>query len=819
MRLTSRGGTMRYLLEGPERAASVLRMPGYSDVDVVQSGDWRIPRVRFEGAAPTTAGNAAVVMRKEPAARSVPESDRKVYAARAELVLARQDHRPLATPGARPDPLQRVAAAMAGLGNSEGAEVVVDLVPVPDGQVSRRRRQLLARAKQRGRTAFGESVPGAGGALGGLWSAIVDVVGTPSGRPTRPAPVPRQADLTDGVGKFRPGEPVFAVQLLLQVTATHPGRARARLNQLLAAMEAWTGENRWVPAGPHRTAWRPYSNVWWRRPGFDRRLASGAFAPAKRQWLTVAELAGLLKPPTQACAATNVARCGGVVPAAPDTLPVYSGQQGVVPLGMVLRSDGRTALAGVPEGGILFGAFFGKSGFGKTELSLVQAIARAYAGRGVWFLDPHGAAVTRAKPYLTHPAILPRLWEINLGKPAMTDTIASWNLLSMEGRRPEDIQDVIGSVVGAIASAQGWGDGAPRARTILTQSVWALAELSLRMVRDGRPDLQPTIFQLRTLLTNEAWRQEVVAELPPDMQAFWRNIFPGFTADAVPVVTNILDRMYASLSLRAFLGSPRSTYNVRQAMDDGRIVLISPSGTGEADELITSLLIFDLFQAGLSRQDTDPDKLRQFWAWVDELKAVDGASRGFIAKILEQLRKYEIRFMVATQMAMRLSDTTRQALMQNQSLLSATAADTDEARFVTARFPHVSHQTVESLNRFEYVMSVMVGHQRSTPFKVRGVPVHDLYADYYNPAGLDALEAAVDQNMARRTVGEIVTDLQRLDDRILAHLAGVDGKGGEGGAAGIPAGPTARPPADGGDLVLDLPSTAPTIHLTKKEVA
>lgn len=823
LRLTGENGVMRYLLEGPGRAASLLRMAGYSGVEVVDStASARVPRVRFAGVPPLPAaerGGRRVSLRKPPRQQEAPAvSAPERYVARAELVLARADHRPLATPGSDPDPLQRIAAAMAGLSGIEGVEVVVDLVPVPDWRVARRRRQLLARARRRGRTAFGEAVPGSGPVPGGGrgWSSVLQVLAGPGGK-VRPAPAPRQTDLVDGVGKFRPGELVFAVQVLVRVTASHPARARSRLHQVLAAMEAWTGENRWVPAGPRRTAWRPYSNVWWRRRRFDRRLASGAFAPARAQWLTVPELAGLLRPPTVHCAASNVARCGGVVPAAPEALPVWRGQQDVVPVGMVVRADGRAVLSGVPEAAVLFGAFFGKSGFGKTELALVQAIARAYAGRGVWFLDPHGAAVTRALPYLAHPAIAPRLWEITLAKPAMTDRMASWNLLSMEGRRLEDIQDVIGSVVGGIASAQSWGDGAPRARTILTQSVWALAELSYRMVRQGRPDLQPTIFQVKTLLTDEVWRGEVLADMPRDVQAFWRTTFPDLSSDAVPVVTNILDRLYASISVRAFLGSPRSTYNVRRAMDDGKVVFIAPSGTGEADQLITSLLIFDVFLAGLSRQDTDPELLRQFWAWVDELTAVDGASGGYIAKILEQLRKYEVRFMAATQMVMRLTDTTRQALMQNQSMLSATAADTDEARFVTARLPHVSPQTLEGLRRYEYVMSVMLGQERSTPFRVRGVPIDAVYADYYNPAGLDDLQAAVDDNLQRATVAETIANLRTLDTRISDYLAGRadDDRGDDGdGGGALVAVPTGGRPQHGGGDVVSLPEPpAPTTEV------
>jgi hypothetical protein len=705
---------------------------------------------------------------------------RRMYTARAELVLARPDHRPLASLGLSPDPLQRIAAAMAGVRGEAGeeAEVVLDLVPVPDRKVARRRRQLMRRATRRGPSAFGERISGGGGGFG-WWQVVVEGLngGRAMGSRQRGERLPRQGDLAEGVGKFVPGrdQQVFSVQLLIRVSATHPARAQARLHQLLAAMEMFSGENRWVPVGPRRTGWRPYSNVWWRRRSFDRRLATGEFAPARRQWVTREEIAGFLKPPTVRCSATNVARCGGMVPSAPAGLPTWRGQKDVLPLGLVIDPEGRPRLAGVYVEDTKFGAFFGKSGNGKSEIGLVQAIARAYAGLGIWFLDPHKTTIQRALPYLAHPAVMDRLWVVDLGTPRMDAKVASWNPVSMQGRRIEQVQEIVGTIVNAIAAAQGWGEGATRARTILANTVRVLALLSMRMLEDGRPDLQPTVFQIKTLLEDDIWRGEVIGAMPAAIRKFWINTFPKYPAEATNTVTNAISRLETSVSLQAFLGSPVGSYNVRRAMDTNRIVWVSPSNTGEGDELITSLLIYDLFVSGLSRADTPAEALTQFWSWIDEMTAVDGASKGYIAKILEQLRKYEVRLMGMTQMAMRLSDSTRQALLQNQSVLSAMACDTDEARFVAARLRHVSPETVENLDKFEYIMKVMLRGQVTTPFRVRGVPIHQIYADYYNPAGLPALEEAIDKNLNRRTVADIIERLETLDEDIASHLAGGHG--------------------------------------------
>ncbi|MGW7006571.1 hypothetical protein ACWGCW_28070 [Streptomyces sp. NPDC054933] len=58
VRLVHVDGKMRYQLEGPARAASVLQMPGFEQVEVVTAGAGaggpHVPRIHFEGAAPLT---------------------------------------------------------------------------------------------------------------------------------------------------------------------------------------------------------------------------------------------------------------------------------------------------------------------------------------------------------------------------------------------------------------------------------------------------------------------------------------------------------------------------------------------------------------------------------------------------------------------------------------------------------------------------------------------------------------------------------------------------------------------------------------------
>ncbi|MFC4611528.1 hypothetical protein ACFO9E_27620 [Streptomyces maoxianensis] len=324
----------------------------------------------------------------------------------------------------------------------ERADVMIDLVPIRERRLARR--WLLAQSKRRGHSAYGERLTGrlggGGVSVSAAWSG-----GNTGSSCNRQERLPRMTDLRDGVGKFDPAAgAVFAVQLLLRTEAGHPQAALARMNQLLAAFSATSGENYLKP----------------RRPG--------------TRW-TIAP------------------------------------------------------------------------------------------SNGARFLDPHGEGSARAKPYLAHPQVASRVWEINLAKAESDQLVVSWNPLSMEGRRLSDVQDVVRSVAEGIADARDWGDSAPRARTILARSAQALALLNLQAVQAGRPEC--TLFQLRSWLKDEDWREGLLPSLPQRVRDYWTKTFPSLAKDAVPTVTYVMDRLDTSQSLQAFFGSPRSAYDIRTAMD------------------------------------------------------------------------------------------------------------------------------------------------------------------------------------------------------------------------------------------------------------
>lgn len=685
----------------------------------------------------------------------------RLHTARAELVLARDAHRPLRDVGLRPDPLGGITAALASVRPDLGeqAEICVDLRPLTPARVSH-----LITAHQ-GRA--GGGLLARGGALAG--SLLMELVNEVLPGPSAQAANRNPADLRPGLPtKFTVQEPVFDVQVLIRTRSEIRGRAQAHLHQILAAFEAFSGDNHWRTVGLNLGFVHLGSDLWPWRPGFDRRMDTGLFRPRKHNLVTGGEIAGFLKPPTRHCHGRHIARSHGLIAPPPPDLPTYTGQPDVLPLGYALSGEGTERLVGTPLKDLYFSFRIGRSRYGKTETALVQTLALALGGHGVWYLDPHADGWRRAAPMLTSPEVLERLWEIDLTVRGDHHRIAGYNPLDMSapGMGREHIEDRVDAVVTGFASALSWSDAASRARTILTRACETLCHLGLRLPADH----QPTLFQIPRLLSDESWREPLLAFLPDNLRRWWTVTFAKYPPDATPTVTNIIERLSSSPTLTAFFGSSVTTYDVRSAMDRGAVVFVCPPG-GDLGRIVNCLLVFDLFRAGRSRGDLPAEARRRFDVMVDELTSIDGASKGHLAAILEQLGKFGVHLHAMTQMAQRLTKTTRDALLQNQSLLSSTAGEIDAARVVTRQWAgQVEPDMLVNLPRFHHVLTTTSNGQVTAPFKVRGALVEELFAGHYAPERLPDQRHAIDVNLGRRPIGEILADLETLEERIHDHL-------------------------------------------------
>ncbi|GGX96501.1 ATP/GTP-binding protein [Streptomyces fructofermentans] len=693
---------------------------------------------------------------------------------RAEFILRGKPVTPLRNVPLAPDPLQPLVDAVCDLRSELGdlAEIRLDLQRSPKWVLRARRMQLMADARRRERreaqrtarwvrqdaTGIEDSLTWqlqhlSGGRRGG------------SGRRLVMPPVPRRVEPHEALGKLADNDHLVRVQLLVMCASNIEGRAEARLAQLQAAFDVFGGSSRWAMRGWRVGPWRFGADHWPSRRAFERRWRLGHCQPPRPNWVRLEELTGLLKPPTVHCR----------LPLLPADLPTFEFDNPDLLLQGIYRSpDGRRRLVASYAAETLFEVGVGKAGGGKTERALAQAIGWAHAGGGLLFLDPHRDSWPRALPFLAHDTLMQRIALIDLNAGGPAPQLSSWNPIGMH--QGQVAHEVVEATADAYASALGWDDvSAPRALTILTAALTVLVAVNETACRAGRPEDQATLFHIRPLLTDTAFRtaalDALTARLDEETRAWWQTVFPTLPPDAFAVVLNPIARLAAHPVTRAFLGQPAGPYNIRAAMDTRMIVWVCPGGNGPTDRLITALLARDLLRAVRSRRDTPEQQRVPFRPYFDELITLTGAAPETIAAMFEDFRKYKVHVHGMTQLLARLPAPVRLSLIQNASTLASTAGSQSAIAAITAEWgDHPSPDIVATLDRFEHYLSLTVHGRRIGPVQITGPHLDDVFADYARPRQTAALERSALTRAETAPLDQLTTRAARQLDRVRDFL-------------------------------------------------
>jgi hypothetical protein len=351
---------------------------------------------------------------------------------------------------------------------------------------------------------------------------------------------------------------------------------------------------------------------------------------------------------------------------------------------------------------------------------------------------------------------------------------------------------------------------APALSNLTTQAAGALAHAAQALP----PELAPTIFQLPILLSDERWRDAVLPFLPKASEGFWLDRFPLLSEEAITPLTNLVDRLRGSTPMTALLGQSQSSYRVREAMDQGWIVLAHPGSGGTRERLLANLLLFDLLHAAKGRSNVESDARKPFWIFLDEVQTYDSVASGNLAALLEQSAKFGLRAVVLNQNPERLNPQTLNALTTNRSHLLTSALNSHAAALLTKEWGRrVSPDAVTQLGRYRFIAQVTDRGKLSKPFALEGIRVKDVPELPGDRCG-ERSEGAVTLVEA----SEVIEHLETLDERILTTLSksrkSTDAKAPEP-AEGAPADRSAKPPRSlsiaSSRRLRSAPSTCPAV--------
>jgi hypothetical protein len=191
-----------------------------------------------------------------------------------------------------------------------------------------------------------------------------------------------------------------------------------------------------------------------------------------------------------------------------------------------------------------------------------------------------------------------------------------------------------------------------RAEPILTRLIYALLAIPGSKFTD--------IEDVFTLPGRKKWFLDGVEQLDERTIAYWKEWPPD--AKIEPLLSRMTD-FTVNPSFSAIFSDPSPKLNLRTAMDERKIILVSLPGKSEITQIYGSLLISRFQQAAFSRADT-PDRSKRvpFCLYVDEFEAFQTSS---FDKILEAAGGLKLYLTLGNQHVFQLTEQILHGILGN----------------------------------------------------------------------------------------------------------------------------------------------------------
>lgn len=352
----------------------------------------------------------------------------------------------------------------------------------------------------------------------------------------------------------------------------------------------------------------------------------------------------------------------------------------------------------------------GKTGMGKTTLLENMIYSDIMAGKGVGIIDPHGDLAESVMNFIPPN----RTNDVILFDPSDRDYPVAFNML--ESANPALNTIIASGLLGIFKKlySESWG---PRLEHILRNTILTLLEYP-----------NTTMLGIIRILQDRDYRRKVTSKLEdPVLISFWKNEFESmqdkFRVEAISPILNKVGQFLSSPIVRNIVGQPKSTVNLRFAMDKGKIIIVnlSKGRIGEDNsQLLGSMLITKFQIDAMSRADVPEKERRDFYLYVDEFQ--NFATDSF-ATILSEARKYRLNLTMANQYIAQMPDEVKDAVFGNVGSIVSFQVGFDDAEYISQQFgEEAMPPDLVSLSKYTAYMKLLIDGMPSKTFSLNTLP-------------------------------------------------------------------------------------------------
>jgi hypothetical protein len=323
----------------------------------------------------------------------------------------------------------------------------------------------------------------------------------------------------------------------------------------------------------------------------------------------------------------------------------------------------------------------GQTGAGKSFVLQSMAIQDAYNGNGFAVIDPHGSMAE----FVLERIPQERAEDVIYFNPSDFERPLGFNI--MDYYSEQDKHRVVNGFLGLLTKMfdpKGQGITGPRFEQAVRNAMLTV------MSEKGS-----TLIEVVRVITDEEWMKEKWLPIIEDdvVKRYWTDQMAQTSdfhkSEILGYIVSKFDRFVTNVAMRNIIGQSESSFDVRDVMDEGKILIVNLSKglIGEENaQFLGLLLVPKILSAALSREDMAEDKRNDFYLYVDEFQ--NFATPDF-AQILSEARKYRLSLNVGNQYIGQMTDEVKDAVFGNVGTLVTMRVGPDDGEYLKTQYEPV----------------------------------------------------------------------------------------------------------------------------------
>ena len=358
----------------------------------------------------------------------------------------------------------------------------------------------------------------------------------------------------------------------------------------------------------------------------------------------------------------------------------------------------------------------GQTGTGKSVLLENLAFQDMMDGKGFAFVDPHGDSVEA----LLGKVPKERVEDVIYFNPGDMTNPIGLNMFEFDHPDQKDflVQESINMLYGLYDPGH-TGIVGPRLEHIFRNC-------ALLLMSD--PNGGTFIDIPKLLIDADFMKSKLKYVTDQTVLDFWTKEFPNSqrSNEAGEVISWVVSKFGPFISndaMRNIIGQTKSGFNLREIMDNRKILLVilSKGRMGELNSKLLGIIFVMKFQAAaMGRADVPEEQRQDFSLYVDEFQ--NFATESF-ESILSEARKYRLNLILGNQFMTQLTDKVREAIIGNVGTVISGRIGITDAEILEKKFtPTFDAEDLTKLPNYQSITSVMINNVPSAPFSMSFVP-------------------------------------------------------------------------------------------------